>query len=286
MNIPPLLERLLLSNEATFKNATLGLSGENFIFVPPGKSAVILEINIEPFCNQVNEYFINLLRVGRLDIDNGADIAYQEVLKKLMFQLQVINDTYNTYFSFQNAFSLDWQVAASNSLKDHTKIKLDFQGWKDDVFIYTDRSLYFNIIFPYLQPDVGDITTGIAVTYGNPAADFTGRVQTLPNYPITFRNNTAIHFTIVAALNGFINNLYSPTQRNIIGGETAALREFFTLDTNNGIFPDSPETSIMQPVPSGDPLYHYMLPTEPFINIKYALLNKRPADYGITSPGK
>ncbi|NBV14848.1 MAG: hypothetical protein EBS07_12405, partial [Sphingobacteriia bacterium] len=45
-------------------------------------------------------------------------------------------------------------------------------------------------------------------------------------------------------------------------------------------------STIRQPVPSGIDIKFHDLMTLPMINVKYALLNKRPDDYGITKPGK
>jgi hypothetical protein len=284
MNIPPFLERLLLSNEATFKNASLGLSGQNFIDVPKGKSAVILEIEIMPFVNDVSTLFQQFLVTGR--IDDNVNPIYESFTRRLMFQLQVINDTYATYFSFQNQFEINWQALTVQDTKDHLLLNFSFNGFKEDVFIYTDRSMYFNFIYPYLETEGSGIVPGFGMAIGTPLANFTSSVQSIPNHPITFRGNNTLNFVIGVLTNGLPSAYYSPTGRNIVNGDAAPLREYFQLQADNTpVYPEDVHNSIMQPVVDGEQYANFLqLLTQPFVNVKYALINKRAADYGLTTP--
>lgn len=271
MNIPPFLEKLLLSNEAVFKNASLGLSGQNFIPVPKGKTAVILEINIQAFCNTGSMFF------------EGSSYEYidwyNEIVQRKMWQLQIINDLYNSYYSFQNNFSIT-PFYNSTSQAVYASAQIQFTGFKEDVFIYTDRGLYFNIIYPF-QPEN---SSGISVSYAQPNGNFLPIEQNLPPKNTTFYKSNFIEWVAGILANGS-TEVYAPTNRNTATPFLLPLKEYFRLDAENTVNP-SPLTSIKQPINTGDTYSYKDLFTLPLINIKYALLNKRPSDYGLTLPTK
>lgn len=275
MNIPPFLEKLLLSNEAVFKNASLGLSGQNFLVVPKGKTAVILEINIQPFCNFVAEDSLKLWRDGYTDFDQ----IWKQIIARKFFQLQIINDLYNSYYSFVN----DFAVVPSTNEPNSAGVELKFNGFKEDVFIYTDRGLYFNFIYPYSINDKD--STLISTAYGIPNGNFLPTEQNLPATPITFYKDNFINWVAGVLTNGFTET-YSPTNRNTASPFLLPLKEYFRLFAQNAPNDQSNLTSIAQPIPTGDTYKHWDIFTQPLLNIKYALLNKRPSDYGLTFPGK
>ena len=273
MNVPPFLENLLLSNEAVFKVATLGLSGQNFIPVPEGKTAVILEIDIQPFFNYVNSNYLQNWEDG---VFPGN--LFAELIRRMMFQLQIINDSYNTNLSYHNDFAIDWHEPQGGN--SSLTVNLKFTGRKDSVFIYTDKGLYFNLIYPYLNN--GAITTGISIAYTTPNLAFSPVEQNLPEKPITFYKSNFQDFVAGVNTNAQPGPVYSPINRNTIAPFLLPLNEFFKLQAENTGFAPTSGVSIEIPVNSGEEILFSAFFQLPVINIKYALINKRAADYGLT----
>jgi len=269
MNIPPILERLLLSNEAVFKNASLGLTGENMVYVPPGKTAVLLEVSIEPFVNDIS---VNPLFTE--GIGNEYKATFISLIKRILFQLQIINDSYSTYFTFHECFTIKANQGAeiAQSLMD-----LHFKGIKEELFIYTDRSMYFNILYPYQYNEIGADTTGITPIWDTPVNDFIPLIQTLPKSPISFNNNAFINFLDKALINSPALDAYFPVNQQTQGNNQSQM-EYLRF------FAASNKSSVEQPHFTGTELEFGDLFRLPMINVKYALLNKRPDDYGIVAP--
>jgi hypothetical protein len=282
MVIPPFLERLLLSNEAVFKNASLGLSGQNMVFVPTGKSAVILEVSIEPFVNAVEGAFMDLITNGyRAEATIGA---YVQAMRRIHFQLQIINDKYATYINLANEFEL--QNSSSQLSGEGDKLtqflNLKFTGKREELFIYADRSMYFNLIYPHKTPEEGTVIPGLIPTYTDPATGLLPKIQNIPETPVTFNKNPLEDYVTKVEV------------------QSAALEQYYPVNhqTNPAFSPEFPQmeylhffnrdnfSTIRQPVPSGTDYQFHDLMTLPMINVKYALLNKRPDDYGLTRPGK
>ena len=282
MQIPPYLERLLLSNEAVFKNASLGLSGQNMVFVPQGKTAVILEVSIEPFTNSVGTKFMELITNGV--IEENTSTTYINAIRRLCYQLQIINDKYATYINLSNEFELqNTQFTQADASEKLTQvINLQFKGKREELFIYIDRSLYFNIIFPWKDFEEGGVGTGITPTYTDANNGFLPKIQNLPEEPTTFYKNNFEDYLVRAEINTPGLDHYYPCnhQTNPAFSSELPQQEYFHLVNIVN------ENTIRQPVASGVPYAFHDLMTLPLINVKYALLNKRPEDYGITKPGK
>jgi len=284
MNIPPILEQLLLSNEAVFKNATLGISGQNMVFCPPGKSIVLLEVSIEPFINQVSAVFMQFLSNGVGEEGSGNDPSYRLALRRIHYQLQIINDSYSTYINLADQLSLnsyEIQGATGGSDRYRSAPSLSFTGKREELFIYSDRSVYFNLLYPFKTLDEGGLVPGIKPTYTTPNVGFSPKIQNLPKQPTTFYKNTNEDYVVQSEIysSGF-DNYYSVNHQTApaFGPELNQMEylRFFNKENAN---------TIQQPVPSGNELLFHDLLSVPFINVKFALLNKRPEDYGITRPG-
>jgi len=285
MNIPPFLERLLLSNEAVFKNASLGLSGQNMVIIPPGKSAVILEVSIEPFINIVSTDLLvkKVLEIG-WDNSDSEDFADQ-IAKRTTFQLQIINDTYSTNFSFSNKFS--FETFNHNSGNTDKGLCWNFDRFREELFIYADRSLYFNIIYNYVD-DSGFIYTGIVYTYQTPLAAFSPLIQPLPLNPITFNNAAGIEMPTSISTNTTGPDVYYPFGNQYLAGTPGSglpASEYLKF-TPYSFGAAENFNSICYANPTGSGMNFWEFKSLPLINVKYALLNKRPADYGLTQPGK
>jgi hypothetical protein len=282
MVIPPFLERLLLSNEAVFKNASLGLSGQNMVFVPTGKSAVILEVSIEPFVNAVEGSFMDLITNGyRVENNSGA---YVTAMRRIHFQLQIINDKYSTYINLANEFELQNSNSTLTGEGDKLTqfLNLKFTGKREELFIYADRSMYFNLIYPHKTQEEGAQIPGLIPTYTDPATGFLPKIQNIPENPVTFNKNPLEDYVTKVEV------------------QSAALEQYYPVNhqTNPAFSPEFPQmeylhffnrdnfSTIRQPVASGNDYQFHDLMSLPMINVKYALLNKRPDDYGLTRPGK
>lgn len=277
MNIPPILERLLLSNEAVFKNASLGMSGQNMVYVPPGKTAVLLEVSIEPFINGVSGKFLSLLTDGFEEDLLTYSAIYRTAIQKVHYQLQIINDNYSTYINLNDKLILNVVGNESEVLGSKTNLSIEFTGKREELFIYADRSMYFNIIYPFKPGEEGPDTTGLIPFYDTPINEFSPKIQTLPDSPITFNKNTTEDFVINVEVSSPLADHYYPVnfQTNSANLPQMEYLRFINLENQN---------TIQQPLSSGTSLLWHDLWTIPFINVKYALLNKKPSDYGIT-PG-
>jgi len=278
MNIPPILERLLLSNEAVFKNASLGMSGQNMVYVPPGKTAVLLEVSIEPFINAVSDKFLQLLTNGT---NGGGAISFSDMyrvaIQRMHYQLQIINDSYSTYINLNDKLILNVVGDVTGIALTSNNLSLEFTGKREELFIYTDRSMYFNIIYPFKPGEEGPDTTGLIPFYDTPFNQFSPKIQTLPDSPITFNRNTAEDFVLNVEVSSPSGDHYYPVnfQTNSPDLPQMEYLRFINIDNQN---------TVQQPEITGTSLLWYDLWTIPFINVKYALLNKKPSDYGIT-PG-
>jgi hypothetical protein len=278
MNIPPILEQLLLSNEAVFKNASLGISGQNMVFCPPGKTIVLLEVSIEPFINQIAPAFLEFLTDGYND--SNTQTIYRQAIRRIHYQLQIINDSYSTYINLADKLSIsNSQPSGTNTFAMFAN--LEFTGKREELFIYADRSVYFNLLYPYHGRAEGNIP-GIVPYFTTPNLGFLPKIQVLPKTPTTFYNNTSQDYVVRTEI-GITGseNFYSVNhQTNPSYGVELPQMEYMRF------FNLLAENTIQQPVLSGADMHFHDLLTVPFINVKYALLNKRAEDYGIVKPGK
>jgi len=271
MNIPPYLEKLLLSNEAEFRSATLGLNGSNFLPCPTGKSLVILEVTIQPFANQVKAEGINLFEYG--ETPYGA--LWQELKSRALFQMQICNDKYNQHLTFTNAFSFApyWSTLGESSV---AAIEMSFLEKKESLFIYTDRGMYLNFIFysPNTEP--------IQYAADPFVTSFLTRIQSEPNYPITSLGNPN-----EANLSTFENSsktlaYYPNLKEQTFSAYTPAApgqSEGFRL-----VHGFNDQTTIQSPdvFPSQlNTLTGEKTFILPAFNVKYALVNKRSTDKGL-----
>lgn len=285
MQIPPFLERLLLSNEATFKNASLGLSGMNMVDVPEGKTAVLLEVDIQPFCNIVaaESALEELFRDG-YSVSNPVDFT-QKLQQRLTFQLQIINDNYSTYFSFNNKFYVNsLQLQGEDT---HKYLNWNFEEFNQELFIYTDRPMYFNILYTYVN-DEGTIYTGFIYQYDQPILVFSPIIQTLPRNPITFNNAINMNCPTGITTNLIGPDVYYPFRNQYLAGTLGANQpesEYLRFTPYNVAGAEVQHT-INYNQPSGSAMAFWEFSSLPLINVKYALLNKRASDYGLTLPGK
>jgi hypothetical protein len=271
MNVPPFLEKLLLSNEAIFKNASLGISGYNMLYVPPGKTAVILEVTIEPFVNVI-------INAPSILVEGWADQAYNLFTNRNNFQLQIINDVYSTHLTINNAFTV------SRPSNNHQAVNLNYNHRKEDLFIYTERSMYFNIVYPFYEPDEAAPFTGLSVYFDTPANAFLAKIQNLPDWPVSFNNSplATLVYRVSVGPNSTGSDQYYPVNHQINPGYEPEYKQQEYLRYRVGSFQ---EQSVLPPTGFGGEIYSGQLLLIPFINVKYALLNKRPADYGLTMPG-
>lgn len=268
MIITPVLERLLLSNEAEFKIATLGLNGGNTLVCPNGKSLVILEVCIQPFANYYDSDNFILFQNG---ISPQSYVEMYELYwrNRQMYQLQICNDKYNQHITFTNAFK------TAELKSGEATIELEFFEKREALYIYADRSMYFNFFF--YDPN----NNGIQYTQDSFSSSFQTRIQNEPNYPITNLNNP--------------NTWNYETYEN--SSKTLAYYPQTKEQTFSAIPPAAPGQSegfrLVNDVNPQDTVYDgSFAPGQfpftarhtfimPAFNVKYALINKRPTDKGI-----
>ncbi|NCX93619.1 MAG: hypothetical protein EBX40_02965 [Gammaproteobacteria bacterium] len=271
MNITPVLEKLLLSNEAEFKIATLGLNGGNTLVCPNGKSLVILEVCIQPFANYYDDEN-NILFTEGVSRPNYKLMYELYWSKRQMYQMQICNDKYNQHLTFTNAFKTAQSIAPDPTL---ATIEIQFFEKREALFIYADRSMYFNFFF--YDPE----NNGIQYTQDPFSSSFQTRIQNEPNYPITNLNNP--------------NTWNYETYEN--STKTLAYYPQTKEQTFSAIPPAAPGQSegfrLVNDVNPQDTVYdgnnapgqfsftarHTFI--MPAFNVKYALINKRPTDKGI-----
>lgn len=282
MNIPPLLERLLLSNEAVFKNAALGFAGQNMVLIPSGKTAVILEVSIEPFVNGIeNKAFKTLFKDGKIEFNSTY---YQTLIERMMFQLQIVNDAYETRFTFHNCFSVKQTYDPTEAEDVNLSVDLNFRGFREELFIYTDRSLYFNFIYPYVQIEEAAAFPGFTYTYTTPAAGFLARIQNLPSIPYAWKNAVALQL-LVQLLQNTSDGYQSINRQFIDAIPLIDSTEYLKFLAEDPLFPNALQSIAFQDLSDEGPKFSELF-SLPVINVKYALLNKRADDYGIAMPPK
>jgi hypothetical protein len=277
MQIPPFLERLLLTNEAEFRNATLGLNGGNLLQCPVGKSLIILEMSIQPFVNVYNS------DVNQVFIDGWAkqdyDDFFREYSRRKIFQVQLINDKYNQYFSFTDAFKMTPLYIAGDIQHVGIGCELEFLEKRESLYIYADRSLYFN--FLYYVSDSNTIQF-VSEVYGT---SYKQSIQAQSPFPITPENSISM-----TNLHTFENSTKSLAYFPLKKEQTPSLvytpsapgqSEGFRLVTAGNPDQSINITQVNQGNIALDRILTYQLP---LINVKYALVNKRPSDYGLIKP--
>lgn len=280
MQIPPILERLLLSNEATFKNASLGLGGQNMLQVPKGKTAVILEVSIEPFCNAATENFQNLMKAGHGTYDFQE--LQQTMMERVMFQLQIINDNYSTQFSFHDQFEIT--SSKGTAVENNFFVVNKFKGFREELFIYTDRPMYFNIIYPYLEGATVPIP-GLTYTWSDPSSIFTPDIQDLPGIPTGFKNATTLEMT--ATITTGTSDVFYPVGQQLLPSSGLlgnAETEYFRLPAEVPVFPNNHQSVIHWEANDDGMNTFAELYSLPLINVKYVLINRKASDYGIVKP--
>jgi hypothetical protein len=271
MNIPPYLEKLLLSNEAEFRTATLGLNGSNFLPCPTGKSLVILEMTIQPFANLVKAEAVNLFEYG----ETNLQALWQEIKQRTLFQIQICNDKFNQHLTFTNAFSFSpyWSTLGESSV---LAAQMNFVEKREGLFIYTDRGMYFNFI--YYSPNAAPIQFA-----ADPfSTSFLTRLQAEPKYPITSLGNAAeTNFSTFE--NSSKTLAYYPNQKEqtfsaytpAAPGQSEGFRLVHDATDDTTIVTGDVAPS------SGIPLIGEKTFILPVFNVKYALVNKRSTDKGL-----
>jgi len=289
MNIPPFLEKLLLSNEATWKSATLGLNSMNCLKIPEGKTAVILGYELNPFCNAyLGELIAPIWEEGYTE-----QITYQEfftiLVQRLLFQVQILNDKYFTAFTHFPEFTTTG-LRKHNGTPVYPLIELNFKRQGSECFIYIDRSIYFQFVF--------QIQNDFIPYYATFLNSFTPVTQSVPTQPISFygssTNQNFYSYTVTPGIfnsQGNASEQYNPLLKSqgnqadytgylLSDGE----QEFLRFGTNNS------GTGLLSPYPAmpnygntPDPITPGMNFNMPTINIQYVLINKRSSDTGIYS---
>jgi hypothetical protein len=258
------------------------MSGENMVYVPPGKTAVILEFSIEPFVNDISVEAEKLFNAG-VNTDNNYEDVFTLLKERLSFQMQIINDAYATYFSFHDSFSIQNNVTGPG--ETNGSVTLNFAGKREELFIYTDRSMYFNFVYPYFQAEGQPAVPNFAINYStDPSVGFSPLIQNLPSQPITFNKASSGDF-VVWVYNGSFENYFPVLQQfgSTISSPGAA-SEYLHFYYGNNIGQSFAYNSIAQPRASDDGMLFQNFFQIPLINVKYALINKRASDYGIIAP--
>jgi hypothetical protein len=282
MQIPPYLERLLLTNEAEFRNATLGLNGGNLLFCPNGKSLVILEMTIQPFVNTT--FWTN----NNLEVlfDEGGFLsgdwkgAFRDYSNRKIFQIQMINDKYNQYLSFTNTFKIAPLINSDND-SFAAGIELEFSEKKESLYIYADRSMYFNFLY-YNSGENGNSIQFVSENYGT---SYLEKLQAQSPFPITPENSNAMD-NLHTFENSSKSLAYYPLRKEqtpsaIYTPAAPGQSEGFRIVTANNPLDSITIGQTNQFNITLDSILAYNLP---LINVKYALVNKRPADYGLVKP--
>jgi hypothetical protein len=279
MQIPPYLERLLLTNEAEFRNATLGLNGGNLLFCPTGKSIIILEMTIQPFVNtakltepEITELFNKGYSVG--DFRKWFEIYSN----RKVFQIQMINDKYNQYLSFTNTFKVSpvFDPGASEVIP---AIEVEFSEKRESLYIYADRSLYFNFLYYNIDGN------SIQFASENYATSYRETIQAQSPFPITPENSGAMD-NLHTFENSAKDLAYFPLRKEqtpsvVYPPAAPGQSEGFRIVTSNNPLDSITIEQTNVANITLDRILSYQLP---LVNVKYALVNKRPADYGLIKP--
>jgi len=273
--ITPILEKLLLSGEAVFKTASLGYNGLFCLELPPQKTAIITQINIEPFLNVVTPgslietYFEDLTEAG---LTNATNV---EVLTRIEYQLRIYSNDgrVNQSFNLRNPVQMQWVPGKMDLGSGENTLSMRVHPLmtprKLDTFFYIEAKTYFFLAywdfiasFPALQvSDYATVFNNITPFPGLPFGPTNTSLLALEALVLPFPEGYSyVPLGLVdtnTTYNNITNTVQKPVQQDV--------------------------STILLPVVAGPAvaLAPGQLPSLPLVNVSYIEINRRSGTHGI-----
>ena len=260
----PILEELLLSQKAVYRNISVGGAGLVQVRVPEGKTWIVTKIHICPFLNIID----------RSELYANAETFEQEVLnqnfagilKRIQYQLLFYNPRINSVYNVRNKFGLQ---TISITGDDRTQPFLQVEDQKFDTFHIVGDNFY--LLLKYF--DFGEFNN---IGGTDPYSIIFDGAQSWPaTNPYGYANTT--EDLAFYNLSNF-SYVYQPQSSNTYAANQGFnLQDQFLLPTTSG------ETNFINPIgsqTSGD-ILPKTLPSIPFYNLSVIEINKRLTTNGI-----
>jgi hypothetical protein len=260
----PILEKWLLSGQATFKNLSVGGGGLTKIAVPPGKTFIVTRIEVLPFLNIIDDvetYY---------DAETFSKIFEQNLenaLKRTQAQLLFFNPRINSVYNLKNEFSLN--TFEKNNLT-HTAPTINAKKQLFDCFHVVEEDTWLFLKFFSTEENyIASMATDFYQLYfdgsqnWSPTTNYYGYEDQYDTSQI-FANNTP------PAFNYFPQGYGQPS--SVLNGV-----EQFILPSIPYALDNTQSSSFLPPIPgqSSNPLNMLWIQSMPFYNISVIELNKR-----------
>lgn len=262
----PILEKWLLSGQATFKNLSVGGAGLTKIAVPQGKTFIITRIEVLPFLNIIDE---NETLVDKRTFADPIQQNLTNVLKRTQSQLLFYNPRINSVYNLKNDFSLN-NTRYHNDIEPFTAPSINVKKQQFDCFhIVEEDSWLFLKFFNFTETYGANIGTDFYQLYFDGAQNW-GPTNNYYGYEDQYdivgfdTNNTPPAYL-------YFPQGYGQPSSVGVGVEQFILPSIpYSLDNTQS-------SSFLPPTPpqSGDPLNPWYIQSIPFYNISVIELNKR-----------
>lgn len=287
MQIPPIIERLLLSNEATLEMKSIGFSNLAYLTIPDGKTAVLLELEIQPFANidpagmppgtNLIQFFTNLQTNPLTQNDWGS--VGSSVSNRTNYQLKLSSSKINQQITIVGDFEFQPEQyrLTNNTATFFTALIPKFRAIRHETFLLIDEPIYLDIIFANNGRDAsrydGDVFNNNFKPKDNPPG---------PTPDTSYKSIDQINPT---NLNTPVTNYgYFPQGK----GQTVTAAATPPSDgirwsqagKESGLY--MPENALNSGAPFTNAiLYPGFWKFFPVVNVKYALINKKTSTYGL-----
>jgi hypothetical protein len=263
----PILEELLLSQKAVYRNVSVGGAGLVQIVVPEGKTWIITKIHILPFLNIITpleEFAI------AATFDSECQQTLRGILERIQYQLLFYTPRLNSVYNVRNKFGLS--LTENNTPETVTRPFLEVTDQFFECFHMVGDNFYlFLKYFNFNQADEWVIDQYSAI--------FNGSQNWPPTTPYGY-NNSMIDVGIYTFPYGTFPDYYFYQPQSQSG--TIPLQNEFLLPTQTVFTGSEVNRSFIPPtVPGQNFINANELPSVPFYNLSVIEINKRLTTNGI-----
>lgn len=261
----PILEELLLSQKAVYRNISVGGAGLVQVRVPEGKTWIITKIHILPFLNIITDG--SVYAASSTFAKEIANQDFTNILKRIQYQLLFYTPRLNSIYNVRNKFGL---TELNKTGDEHTQPFISIEDQFFPCFHMVGDNFYLLLKYFNLEE------FGTNINSDPYTIIFDGAQNWPPTNPYGYDDVTEdIGFW---GLNGN-TYVYQPQSSN-----TYAQGQGFNLQ-DQFILPGSAQNDTNFVTPIASQSSAYLLPNElpsiPFYNLSVIEINKRLTTNGI-----
>lgn len=273
-----ILVRAVLSGEAVYKTASLGLNNLMFLEFDKNKYYLITKIVVQPFANLIDDNdtdpFTNYSDNFSL-FSNSTNNALDGVCGRSIFQLVYYSQDYQHKWTGRASVQMTSDLIGSNA---HIHPSLIFESMELDVLIGTSSSPYFYFVFPnfWEASAVTNLSADVLSNFFN-ERNFVpppqGGIERSFNSLLQYQTNLSGAYNYApVGLPNLLPGATNPTQTGTIN---------FGVDNVNSF---GYSTMIVLPVPPGSAsgFGAKYVPSLPTIQVHYYEFNRKPTFQGIS----